>query len=286
MRTFLVFLVFCIYALGIRWYFVCQMRNRCGPAQAEAADTRLSNLKLTQGDTVILRGYDQFAFAPSALAPRLNDNNRAFLDTVAGYLRQFPEKQLTVTAFYRTAEADLKPGFYENIGLARAAAIRSALLERGIAEQRLTLDHGPSEDSLLREPLLFEVYYPSGDSAAYARLPFTFENMTFMESCFAFDSDVFEPGEPFVRYADSVQTFLAMEPEKQLTIVGHTDNVGTTEYNTELGLRRAASAREYFREIGVTAGITIDSKGETAPVAPNDSRQNRQKNRRVNIIIE
>lgn len=286
MRTLLVFLIFCVYALGIRWYFVCQMRNLCENEPAETADTRLPTLKLTEGDSVIFSGFDQFAFDTAAITPQLNDNNRLFLDTLVDYFRRFPEKKLTLTAFYRAGEAALKPGFYENIGIARAGAVRKELMTRGLAENRISIDHGLSEDSLLREPVLFAAYASSGQPDEFEKVQFTFENMTFMESCFAFDSDLFTPAEPFVLYADSVKTYLELHPEKSLTIVGHTDNVGTPDYNLSLGKRRAESAREYFRELGVTKDIRVDSKGETAPVAPNMHRQGRQKNRRVNIIIE
>ena len=56
-------------------------------------------------------------------------------------------------------------------------------------------------------------------------------------------------------------------------------------------MRRAKSAMQYFRELGVTVDIKTESKGEKEPVAPNavkgkDNPEGRQKNRRVNFVIQ
>lgn len=282
MRTlaFLVFLVFIAYALAARWYYVCKVKNLC---EDVPADVRLKTLQLTEGDTVLLEGFDQFAFDSASVAPRLNENNQLFLDTLAAYLQQYPDKNLTITSFYRVSESEIQPGFYENIGVARAAEIRKELMKRGIEEQRVSLDHGLSEDEALQEPLLFELYVTPEE---FAKVQFSFTNMTFSDANFAFDSDEFRPGEPFLLYADSVKIYLDRNEEEKLTIIGHTDNIGQEQYNYNLGMRRAKSAREYFRELGVVADIEVDSKGETVPVAANDSAEGRQKNRRVNFVLE
>ena len=282
MRTlaFLVFLVFIAYALAARWYYVCKVKNLCGEV---STDIRLKTLQLTEGDTVLLSGFDQFAFDSAAVAPRLNENNDLFLDTLATLLKQSPEKNLTITSFYRVSEAEIQPGFFENIGVARAAEVRKELMKRGIEEIRISLDHGMSEDESLQEPLLFEFYLIPED---FAKVQFSFTNMTFSDANFAFDSDEFKPGEPFLLYADSVKTFLEQNIGKDLTIIGHTDNIGVEKYNFNLGLRRAKSARAFFKELGVNADIEVDSKGEKEPVATNDSAEGRQKNRRVNFVLE
>lgn len=277
--AFLVFLVFIAYALAARWYYVCKIKNLCGDIPV---DTRLQTLQLKEGDTIILEGYDQFAFDSAAVAPRLNENNELFLDTLATYLKQFPDKKLTITSFYRISEAEIQPGFFENIGVARAAEGRKELMKRGIDETRISLDHGLSEDETLQEPLLFELYIIPDE---FAKVQFSFTNMTFSDANFAFDSDEFRPGEPFLLYADSVKIYLDQHTDKDLTIIGHTDNIGQERYNYNLGMRRAQSAREYFKELGVVANIKIDSKGEKLPVTSNDTAEGRQKNRRVNFVL-
>ncbi len=293
MRVLIVFLLFATYALTARWYYVCQLKGLCGgeqlaPEQIEPRDIRLKNLRLLAGDTVLLQGYDQFAYNEGQVQPRLNDNNNAFLDSIAGLLGAVPGRKLTITGLYAPQEAGKPYGFFENYGTARADALRRLLMQRGIEEARISLDHDPSSDSLLREPALFGIFYDplAGTPEGYEKVLFSFTNMTFSDANFAFGSAEFKPGEAFIAYADSVKTYLELNPDRVLTIVGHTDNVGTDKFNDGLGKRRAQSAREYFKKLGVTSEIKTESQGKRKPVATNDTPEGRQKNRRVNFILE
>ncbi|MCB9276420.1 MAG: OmpA family protein [Lewinellaceae bacterium] len=290
--AFLVFLLFCVYMVFARWYFVCEVRHLCSEEQA-IEDIRLKNLKLTEGDSVLLQGYDQFAFDSAGIAPRLNANNQAFLDTLAAILRSRPDRNLTITGFYRASEAGIAPGYFENLGLARADQARKLLMKRGIPQSRFSLDHGLSQDPQLREPLLFNLYDPSAVPQGFEKVVFTFRNMTFSDANFEYNSDVFRPGAPLKLYADSVKTYLGLNQAATLTIVGHTDSIGSDAYNLGLGLRRAKNARKYFIDsLGVTADIMVESMGKKRPVAPNtnpdgsDNPEGRQKNRRVNFILD
>jgi outer membrane protein OmpA-like peptidoglycan-associated protein len=81
-----------------------------------------------------------------------------------------------------------------------------------------------------------------------------------------------------------------MKADKSVKIVitGHTDNYGDPRQNLEFfGLRRAESLRDYMVKNGVPADqIRCESKGQTEPIAPNDTRANRAKNRRAEIRFE
>ncbi|NUQ24831.1 MAG: OmpA family protein [Saprospiraceae bacterium] len=292
MRTaaFFVFLLFCVYALVARWYFVCEMRGHCNPAsspQASEEDIRPKTLEVREGDTVLLSGYDHFAFDSASVAPRLNADNTAFLDTLAALMKLDTTRRLTITGLYRPGEKDIRPGgFFENIGIARADRLRRLLMQRGLPERYMSLDQAAGIDSDLREPLRFELYRPSGIPEDYEKVQFVFTNMTFSDANFAYNSDEFKPGDAFVAYADSVKTYLDLHSDKTLTIVGHTDNVGSDKYNLQLGLRRAKNARTYFTDLGVSTKIDVKSMGKTRPAASNDTPEGRQKNRRVNFILE
>jgi outer membrane protein OmpA-like peptidoglycan-associated protein len=286
MRTFIFgFLLFLVYASFSRWYFVCEIRNHCG----EQEIPRLRTLSLMQGDTIILEGYEQFAFDKAAIEPVLTDDNREFLKEVAAYLKQNSDAALKLTGRYFEDEKMTKTGIFENLGIARAATVRQYLQNLDIREERVFIDYEMVKSKALPEPVSFKINEEApGD---YANLSFTFKNMTFSDANFEFNSAVFRPGEQCLAYADSVKTYLEGNPETKLTIIGHTDDVGSPKYNQKLGLARAKSAAEYFRELGVTAQIEEVSKGETEPVAPNknpdnsDNPEGRQKNRRVNFIL-
>ena len=288
--AFLVFLGFLAFALLARWYFICELRQQCGPG--ELVDARLQTLQLTEGEEVLLRGYDQFAFDSASLEPRLNANNQFFLDTLAKIMQSRPDRNVTLTALFRESEREISPGFFENLGLARADQIRKLMMKRGVEQDRFTLDYGISEDAQLREPLLFDLYDPTAVDGGFEKVLFTFKNMTFSDANFEYNSAVFKPGPSLKLYADSVKTYLDLNPEASMSIIGHTDSIGSDAYNLELGLRRAENARFYFQDsLDVIAEIKIDSEGESRPVAPNsssegkDNPEGRQKNRRVNFVL-
>jgi outer membrane protein OmpA-like peptidoglycan-associated protein len=75
-------------------------------------------------------------------------------------------------------------------------------------------------------------------------------------------------------------------PDSDLLILGHTDSVGTGEYNKNLSVRRADAAAEYLISQGVRRSrVGTGGLGEEEPVAPNDTEAGRQQNRRVEVAI-
>jgi len=68
--------------------------------------------------------------------------------------------------------------------------------------------------------------------------------------------------------------------------VGHTDSVGTDEYNQKLSVRRADAVKSYLVSKGVDAKrVYTEGKGEKQPVADNKTAEGRAKNRRVEIEV-
>jgi len=99
-----------------------------------------------------------------------------------------------------------------------------------------------------------------------------------------FDSDVVRPDA--AQNLRSLAASLAKYPNTDLLIVGHTDAVGTSEYNQALSQRRATAAANYLASQGVNpARLQAVGRGETEPLATNDTEAGRQSNRRVEIAI-
>ncbi|WP_373551240.1 OmpA family protein [Haliscomenobacter sp.] len=69
-----------------------------------------------------------------------------------------------------------------------------------------------------------------------------------------------------------------------LTIIGHTDDAGSSDYNQKLSERRAKVVADFFASQGLTAKIA--AKGESVPAVANDSDGNKAKNRRVEVVLE
>jgi outer membrane protein OmpA-like peptidoglycan-associated protein len=75
-------------------------------------------------------------------------------------------------------------------------------------------------------------------------------------------------------------------PNSDILIVGHTDSVGTDAYNMDLSQRRAQAASAYLQSLGVPASrLQTAGRGESEPIASNDTEEGRQRNRRVEIAI-
>jgi outer membrane protein OmpA-like peptidoglycan-associated protein len=83
-----------------------------------------------------------------------------------------------------------------------------------------------------------------------------------------------------------ISGILLAHPGLTLQIEGHTDSVGSDEFNMELSGRRADGVRDYLAQEGVPAsGMTARGFGKTQPVATNDTAEGRQRNRRVELVV-
>jgi outer membrane protein OmpA-like peptidoglycan-associated protein len=71
-------------------------------------------------------------------------------------------------------------------------------------------------------------------------------------------------------------------PSVRIEISGHTDNVGKAESNKDLSRRRAEACKKYLVDKGIAANrIETIGVGSDQPIAPNDTPDGRQRNRRI-----
>jgi outer membrane protein OmpA-like peptidoglycan-associated protein len=83
-----------------------------------------------------------------------------------------------------------------------------------------------------------------------------------------------------------VSGIIVSHPGLKLEVEGHTDSVGTDDYNQHLSQQRAESVRAYLGQQGIAPGaIGTAGFGESKPVATNDTAAGRQQNRRVELIV-
>ena len=72
----------------------------------------------------------------------------------------------------------------------------------------------------------------------------------------------------------------------KVAIEGHTDAVGSDDYNQRLSEQRAEAVRDYFVNQGVSApAVTARGLGKMQPIASNDTPEGRQRNRRVELVL-
>lgn len=85
---------------------------------------------------------------------------------------------------------------------------------------------------------------------------------------------------------DKLAQILENNPDTNINIYGHTDNVGKDDYNQKLSERRANSVKAYLTSKGIGASrLNAMGMGEASPVATNDTAAGRAQNRRVEFAI-
>lgn len=86
--------------------------------------------------------------------------------------------------------------------------------------------------------------------------------------------------------AQKLANVLQQNPQRTVLVEGFTDSTGATAHNQDLSERRAGAVQSALLELGVARErVAIRGFGETYPVAANDTAQNRQLNRRVEIVL-
>ena len=84
---------------------------------------------------------------------------------------------------------------------------------------------------------------------------------------------------------DLVVDFMKRRKSAVVEVSGHTDNVGNAKKNKDLSLKRAQACRDYLVYKGIDGKrITAVGFGGEHPVVPNDTDENKQKNRRIEVV--
>jgi OOP family OmpA-OmpF porin len=102
---------------------------------------------------------------------------------------------------------------------------------------------------------------------------------------FDFDSAVIRPQyESDIR---DVASFMNKCPDTKIIIEGHTDAVGAAEYNQTLSELRAKSVKQYIIDKFNIDGKRLEAVGygESKPIADNNTKDGRQRNRRVEAVL-
>ncbi len=101
---------------------------------------------------------------------------------------------------------------------------------------------------------------------------------------FDFDkSDIRPDARPVL---DEAVQILKDQSAVAVIVAGHTDSIGTDEYNMKLSLRRAGAVRDDLVKHGIAASrIKTEGFGESKPVASNDTPEGKAQNRRIEVVL-
>ena len=108
---------------------------------------------------------------------------------------------------------------------------------------------------------------------------FVFENVFF-------DFDSFKLKQESLSSLRRLERFLRVNPSVSILVTGHTDTIGSDEYNFKLSLQRAKSVQFYLETVGIASNrVKVAGMGSREPLLPNTSKANQAKNRRITIEI-
>lgn len=109
------------------------------------------------------------------------------------------------------------------------------------------------------------------------------------DGCWVLRSVYFETGQSVIKDFIAVNEAVAVlkaNPTLNVQVHGHTDSTASSEFNQQLSEDRANAVRDYFINRGLQAGrIQAKGFGETKPVAPNETKDGRALNRRVEFHL-
>ncbi len=101
-----------------------------------------------------------------------------------------------------------------------------------------------------------------------------------------FNKDDFQLKKSYLYQLDYLVDLIKVNYNSEISIIGHTDSDGDSLYNMILSEKRAKSIKDYFISKKIKNKISIFGKGESKPAFSNNSKSNKEKNRRVEIFIK
>jgi len=253
----------------------------------------IAGLSLIDGDTKF-ETEDHFLFKVSSSSLVLQPGTEEVFRQLASYLHANPKKSLVLDGQYANEELNLTQN--ESLGLARAEALKSQLSSYGAPDIQIRTTSSVIEASMLsKEHLVNGISFTFGDlelltdnepfSASDESLPLADE---FVESLIirggAIQDMALNP--TYQHYLDKVKAFLDEHPNYQLSIVGHTQEMGSPRKNADQSNAYARTVRKFFVRNGVNKSqIKFAGKGASefmvGPAHPDADL----KNNRVEIEI-
>jgi outer membrane protein OmpA-like peptidoglycan-associated protein len=206
------------------------------------------------------------------------------------YLLVNPLKDIDITGYYRSDETNNSA--YPNLGLARANAVKNYLISQAVPARQIDTrgqlndDINPDDTSTLFGPLQFGIITLEEGAT----------NEALEAACEAIRKS------PLVLHFQTGQAQINLTAEQRqkiadishcvdklgvkVQIVGHTDNTGDAVNNMKLGQGRAEFGKNYLVRNGIlSSNIEATSKGQTEPIADNNTEEGRAENRRTVITI-
>jgi len=235
---------------------------------------------------------DNFNFKTSnfSILEPLSADVTSGVSKLKDYLLANPLKTVDVTGYYRSDE--INNSAFPNLGLARANTVKNYLVSQGISSRQINTrgqlndDINPDDANTLFGPLQFGIL-TSKEGAKDDALEAACEAIRKAPLVLHFNTGQAQinlTAEQRQKIADISRCVDKLGVKVQ--VVGHTDNTGIAAKNMTLGQGRADFAKDYLVRNGIlSSNIDATSKGQTEPIANNNTEEGRTENRRTVITI-
>ncbi|NER16409.1 OmpA family protein [Spongiivirga citrea] len=291
MKNFLLaFIIFLGWSILGIWYYTCKTKNLCiertNPVK-EVISTPVEEIQpgfsvSADNGSTLFEFNDQLEINNRNTSVYVPDALLCYRDSIFSYLNNNQDKELLIQGLYKNQETDSLGSF----GIQRAENIKNMLVDHGINAERISTEavqevYDYDETGTYAGGIKIIVNTVSDNRTAEIEKSIT------RKTLYAdFGSANFKPDNTLKAYTIELKNYLERNPEKNVDIIGHTDDVGSAEANFIVGRNRALNVKNYFISQGIAADkITSDSKGETQPIATNGNEAGRAKNRRIEILV-
>ena len=287
---------------GSTYYYVCHIREHCCGDCTSLSNMSVFELTAPPADQLLVRGEDLLLeneegilFGRDGSLPIMAPTVDSSLQQIRQYLEDHPDEALYITGWYDDSEDNQT--LMDNLGLARAEAMKRRLVADGVADRQIgtvgrsSVDLTFAGDTLYngltlmvkdKIPVQSAAVNPDTLAAVEKRLRAASQTLYF-----DMGSTSIQVSDSLQRYLQDAQNYLLAYPDRSLVLVGHTDAVGSAEKNMTYGQERAEFTKEILSGLGINPQqIKTRSEGEDQPIASNDTPAGRSKNRRVEIKIE
>ena len=284
---YLSFLLFVPFAFGARYYFVCDTLHWCGRTTlARAASARVT-VGAPDEDVATL---ELPAYRAGEAALPMSSPYEEALDALARLTAAQPDDYALAIAapVLPTERRGVPYDRFADIGLARAAALSADLQDRGVPAERMRLrSYAVTDENSPATPRLrFERTVAKSLGTGLAPAELLADSMAFTGLRFGRNSTALEPDSAFAAYAEKLVATLNADTALRLRLIGHTDDRANATHNDTLGRWRAEAVAAYLEQRGLSAPVTVESRGATEPAADNATAEGRYLNRRVEARIE
>jgi len=235
-------------------------------------------------------GKSNYVISNDSLPKDLNDG----VLKIKEYLDKNGQKRFNIVGYYSSDEVNKSA--YENLGLARANAVKRYMTSRGVSAALIDT-YGELKDDLVvdennnvKNTIDFSIIDKDEITSKQ-------EEEALIKACEALKEAPLE-----INFESSQSEILLTEAQKKkfaristcvdklgakVEVVGHTDSTGNPDNNIILGQGRAEFAKQYLVKNGMLdENITTTSKGQSEPIATNATAEGRAKNRRTVITIK